>query len=103
EDRKLRARLQHVELGRSANRSLEILPPAAEAVCQREKDATHLFRFLLLERHDVVVDFDGAERLEKKTGAAARAPVHDPGNRGPVLGSDDQDIPPVSIRDDLLL
>ena len=59
--------------------------------------------FLLLERDDVVVDFDGAERLEKEAGAAARAAVHDAGDRRPVLGADDQHVAAVAIGDDLLL
>ncbi len=103
-DRELRARLQHVELGRRANRPLEIVAAGGgSASASAEKDPTDLFGLLLLERDDVVVDFDGAERLEKEAGAAAGAAVDDPGNRGPVLGSDDEDVPAVAIGDDLLL
>ena len=72
-------------------------------VGQREEDATHFFGFLLLERDDVVVDLDGAERLEKEAGAAARAAVHDSGNRRAMFRSNDQHVPSIAIRDDLLL
>ena len=46
--------------------------PAAERVGQRQQDAQDLFVLLLLERDDVVVDLDRAERLEKEARAARR-------------------------------
>ena len=76
---------------------------AAERVAQRQQDAQDFFVLLLLERDDVVVDFDGAERLEIEAGAAARAAVHDAGNRRPVLGANDQHVAAMAIGDDLLL
>ena len=58
----------------------------AEAIGQREQDAVDLFGFLLLERDDLVVDFDRAERLEEQGGAARRAAVDDARDRAAVLG-----------------
>ena len=75
----------------------------AERVGQRQQDAADLLGFLLLERDDVVVDLDGAERLEKQAGAAGRAAVDDAGNRRAVLGAHDQHVAAVAIGDDLLL
>src|SRR6476659_5071302 len=85
EDRKQRARLQDVEFRGGANRSIEILSAATECVGEPEKNTSDLFGLLLLERDDVVVDFNGAERLEKETRAAARTAMDDPGNRGSVF------------------
>ena len=58
---------------------------------------------LLLERHDVVVDLDGAERLEEQARAARRAAVHDAGDRPAVLGADDEHVAAAAVGDDLLL
>ena len=101
--RETRPRVQHVEFGGGVDRPLEILGAAAERVAQRQQDAPHFFVLLLLERDDVVVDFDGAERLEIEAGAAARAAMNDAGNRGPVLGANDQHVAAMAIGDDLLL
>ena len=76
-------------------------PP--ERVRQRQQDPPDLFLLLLLERDDVVVDFDRAQRLEKQARAAARTPVHDAGNGGAMLGADDEHVAAVPIGDDLLL
>ena len=92
-----------VELGRGRPPCARVLAAAAERVGQRQQDAADFLCFLLLERDDVVVDFDGAERLEKEAGAAARTAVHDSGNRGAVFGSHDQHVASVAIGDDLLL
>ena len=71
---KPRLRLQDVQRGRRLDRPLQIRRRGRRnAVGQRQQDAPDLFRFLLLERDDVVVDFDGAERLEKQARAARRS------------------------------
>ena len=73
------------------------------AIGQRQQDAADLLRLLLLERDDVVVDLDGAQRLEEQARAAGRAAVHDARNRGSMLGAHDQHVAAVAIGDDLLL
>ena len=75
----------------------------AERVGQRQQDAPDLLGLLLLERDDVVVDLDRAERLEKQARAARRAAVHDARNRGAVLGAHHQHVAAVALGDDLLL
>jgi hypothetical protein len=77
--------------------------PGAKCVRERQQDPADLFGLLLFDRHDVVVDFDGAERLEVQTGAARRRAVDDARNGGAVLGADDEDVPAVSLGDDLVL
>ena len=80
-------RLEDVELARpprsTARRSLGAL---AEAVGEREQDAVDLLGLLLLERHDLVVHLDGAERLHEQRGATRRAAVDDARDAAPVLG-----------------
>ena len=63
----------------------------------------HLFALLLLERHDLVVDLDRAQRLQIEAGAAAGAAVDDAGNRRAVLGLDDEHVAAVAVADDLIL
>ena len=72
-------------------------------VGQREQDAADLLGLLLLERDDVVVDLDRAERLEKQAGAARRGAVHDAGNAAPMLGLHDEHVAAVALGDDLVL
>ena len=72
-----RAPLQDVELGRGRDGPLQVAAAAAERVGQREQDSPDLLGLLLLERDDVVVDFDRAERLEKQARAARRRAVDD--------------------------
>ena len=103
EQREPRARLQHVELGGRVDGPVQISSPPPQGVGQREQNAPDLLGLLLLERDDVVVDLDRAERLEEQAGAAAGAPVHDSRNRGAMLAADDEHVPAVAIRDDLLL
>ena len=62
-----------------------------------------LLLLLLLERDDVVVDLDRAQRLEEQARAARGAAVHDAGNRRPVFRADDEHVAPVAVGDDLLL
>ena len=75
----------------------------AEAVGQLPEDTKDLFALLLLERDDLVVDLDRAERLEIEAGAAAGAAVDDSRNRGAMLCLDDEDVAAVAIADDLVL
>ena len=74
-----------------------------ERVGQVPQNAMHLFALLLLERHDLVVDLDRAERLEIEAGAAAGAAVNDAGNRRAMLGLDDEHVAAVAVADDLIL
>ena len=73
------ARLEHVERRRRVDRAMQVAAAAAERIRQREQDAADFLRFLLLERDDVVVDLDGAERLEEQARAAAELPCTIPG------------------------
>jgi len=95
--------LDHVELGRGVQRPLQIERPAAEGIGERQQDAPDLRRFLLLQRHDLVVDVHRAEGLEVEARAARRAAVNDPGDGRPVLGADDQHVAAVAVGDDLVL
>ena len=101
--REPRARLHDVQLCGGLQRPLEVEGARAERVGQREENAMDFFGLLLLERDDVVVDFDGAERLEKQARAACRCAVHDPGNRAAMLRLDDQHVAAVAFGDDLIL
>ena len=62
-----------------------------------------LFGFLLLERDDLVVDFNGGERLDEQRGAAGGAAVDDPGDAAPVFCLDEDHVAAVPLRDHLLL
>ena len=75
----------------------------AERIGQREQNAANLLGLLLLERDDVVVDLDGAERLEKQAGAAGGCAVDDAGDRGAMFGAHDEHVAAVAIGDDLIL
>ena len=103
QDRELRPRLQHVEFGRGANSPLEILAPTTEGIGQAEQDAADLDLLLLFEGDDVVVDFNGAERLEKETGTAPRTAMDDAGDRRAVFRSNDENVPSIPVGHDLLL
>ena len=65
----------------------------AEGGRQARQNPMDLLAFLLLQGHDVVVDLDGAERLEEQTGSAAGAAVHDAGDGGAMLRPNHQDEP----------
>ncbi len=101
--RKTRARLQHVEVGCRVDRALHVTAPRAERVGEREQNAPHFLGFLFFERDDVVVDLDGAERLEEQARAAGRRAVHDSRNVAAMLGLDHDDVSTVPLRDDLIL
>jgi hypothetical protein len=58
---------------------------------------------LLFERHDVVADLDGAERLEEQACAARGRAVDDARYRAAMLRLDDEDIAAVPLGDDLIL
>ena len=77
--------------------------PRAKGVGQRQQNAADFLELLLLERDDVVVDLDGAERLEEQARAARGGAVHDAGDARAVLGLDDEHVPAVAFGDDLLL
>ncbi len=59
--REARTRLKDVEFRRGSDRPLHIVSAAAERVGKGEQDAMDFLRFLLFERHDLVVDLDGAQ------------------------------------------
>jgi hypothetical protein len=96
-------RLKDVQLGGRLDGALQIEAAMAQRIAQRQEDPPDLFDLLLLERDDVVVDLDSAERLQKQAGAAGRCAVDDAGNRAAVLCLDDQNVPAVPLGDDLLL
>jgi hypothetical protein len=83
-------------------RALQIAARDAERVGQRSR-IRRTSSPRLLERDDVVVDFDGAERLEIDAGAARRGAVHDARNVAAMLGADDEHVASVSFGDDLIL
>ncbi len=62
-----------------------------------------LLRLLLLQRDDVVVDVDGAERFEVETGAAGRRSMDEPGDRPAMLRAHDDDEAAIALGDDLVL
>ena len=72
-------------------------------VGQRQQDALDLFRLLLLERDDLVVDLNGAERLENKLAPLAELPWTMPGDAAPVLCLDEDHVAAVPLGDHLLL
>ena len=78
--RKSCACLHDVELAGGLNRLRDVFGPAAKGVGQSQQDAQDLFVLLLLERNDVVVDLDRAERFEKEARAAGGRSVNDAGN-----------------------
>ncbi len=96
-------RLHHVQFGRRLQRPLQVECPAAERVGERQQDAPDFGRLLFFERHHVVVDLHGAERLEIEAGSARRTAVDDARDSGPVLGADDENVPAVAVGDDLVL
>src|SRR2546428_12269347 len=98
-----RPRLQHVQLRRRLDRPLQIAGPRAERVGEREENTPNLFVLLLLERDDVVVDLDRAERLEEKARAARRRAVHHAGNVAAMLALDDEHVAAVPPGDHLIL
>ncbi len=82
---------------------MQLRPACPEGVGQREQDAADFFLLLLLERHDVVVDFDRAQRLEEQARAARGAAMDDAGDRRAVFRADDEYVAAVAVGDDLLL
>ena len=74
-----------------------------ERVGQREQDAVNLFRLLFLERDNLVVDFNGCERLNEQGGAAGGAAVDDARDAATVLCLDEDHVPAVPFGDHLLL
>ena len=103
QDREAGARLEDVELGGRVDRSLQLAGAPSKRIRQRQQNPPDLFLLLLLERDDVVVDLDRAQRLEEQACAAARTPVHDAGDRGAVFRAHDEHVATVPIRHDLLL
>src|SRR5919108_16163 len=82
EQRESRPRLQNVDLRCRLDASLHVERTSAEGVGKRKENSANLLRFLLLERHDVVVDLDRAERLEEQARASSGAPMVGAGGRG---------------------
>src|SRR4051812_23583291 len=63
----------------------------------------NLFRFLLLERDNLVVDFNGGERLDEQGRAAGGTAVNDPRDAAPVFCFHEDHVAAVALRDHLLL
>src|SRR3954467_9315385 len=101
--RKTRPPPPPVQRGGGAGGPRQLVAAPAEGVGQRQQDPPHLLVLLLLERDDVVVDLDGAERLEEQAGGAGGTAVHDSRDRRAVLGPDHQYVGPVAIGHHLLL
>ena len=101
--REARASLEHVQFGGRVDGVRHLRRAGAEAIREGEQNPANLLGLLLLERDDVVVDFDGAERLEVQARAAGRRPVHDAGDPVAVLGLHDDHVATVAFGDDLFL
>ncbi len=89
--------------GRAIDGVQKVAGTLTESIAERQQDAMDFLLLLLLERDDVVVDLDGAQRLEEEAGAAARAAVHDSRNGGAMFGANHEHVAPVAVRHDLLL
>ena len=97
------ARLNLVDLRGGREGMAQVEGALAQRVGQLEEDPLHLGRLAVAEGDDVVVDLDGAERLEKQARPAARAAVDDARDRVAVLGLDHQHLPAGAFRHDALL
>ena len=97
--RERRARLHDVEIRRDREGPAQVGRAPPEGRRQPQQHAADLVLLVLLQGDDLVVDVDGAERLEEQAGAARRAPVHDARDGRAMLRSDDQHEPPVAIGD----
>ena len=95
--------LQHVEPGGGLDGSRDVERSTAERLGQLQQDAVNLLGFLLLQRHDVVVDLDGAQRLEVHARTARGRSVHEARDVAPMFGLHDDDIAAVAFGDHLVL
>ena len=95
--------LQHIELGRGLKRAVEVQRSFSERVGEAEQDSTNFRGFAVLERDNVVVDFDRTQRLQKEARAARRAPVDDARDGRAVLRLDDEHVATAAVGDDLFL
>ena len=101
--REARPGLDGVELGGHVERAFEVVGTRPEGDGELEQDAVDLGGLLFFELDDVVVDLDGAERLEEQALSAGRRAVHDARNRSAVLGAHHQHVAAVAVGDHLLL
>jgi hypothetical protein len=101
--REARAGLHDIELRGGPEHPLQIERPGAERVGEREEDPPDFLGLLLGQGHDVVVDLDGAERLEEEARPARGAAVDDARDRAAVLGAHEQHVAAVAVGDDLVL
>ena len=95
--------LNDVELGGGIEHLPQLDGLCAETVGQQPQNSMNFFPLLLLERHDVIVDFHRAQRLEVQAGTAARAAMNDSGNGRAVLRLHDQHVAAVAIGHHLIL
>ena len=95
--------LDDVQVRRRLDGALQVEGAPPELIGQLQQDAPDFLRFLLLERDDVVVDLDRAQRLEEQAGAARRRAVDDARDRRAVLRAHDEDEAAVAVGDDLIL
>ena len=70
DQRKPRTGLDSVQLRCDVERASQIVRTSSELVGELQQNPANLFGFLLLEFHDLVVDFDGLHRLDEQAGAA---------------------------------
>ena len=96
-------RTELVELGCHVEQHFEIVRAMAKRVGEREEDALYFFRLALGEVNGVVVGGHCRERFQVQAGAARGTAVHQAGNRVTELAADDDDVPPVTVGDDLVL
>src|SRR5687767_10516515 len=96
-------RLNDIELCSRVDRLSKLNRLQPERIGEVPQNAVHLFALLLLERYDLVVDLDCAERFEIEARAAARTAVDDAGDRRAMLRLDDEHIASVAVADDLVL
>ncbi len=103
EMRESRFCLNDVQLRRGIHRLTQLHRFRAKRVGQDLENPVDLFALQLFQCHEVVVDLDGAERLQIQAGAAARAAVDDSRDRRAMLRFDDQHVAAVAIADHLIL
>ena len=103
ESRKRRPGLDHVNRGGRRHSAMQVGGSCPKRIGQVSQDTHDLSVLLLFEAHDLIVDLDGAQRLEEEARAGSRAAVHNPRNRTPVRGFDDQHESTVTLGDDLFL
>src|SRR5687767_14214390 len=99
----LSSRLEDIQVRCRIHGASKVGSARPELIRQGHEDATDLFPLLLFEGDDVIVDLDGAERLEKQARSAAGAAMDDARDRRSVFGPYDEHVASVAIGHDMLL